>query len=60
MGAEDLWKREEQINLAKSHLVKLWRSFITRMKGRIIRIKKERVGPQAQHQAVPTASTVTE
>ena len=34
MGVEDPWRREKQINLEKSHLIRLQRSFITRIKER--------------------------
>ena len=40
MGVEDPWRREKQINLEKSHLIRLQRSFITRIKERTMRIKQ--------------------
>lgn len=53
MGAEAPWRREKQINLEKSHLVRLQRSFTTRIKESTVRIK-QRFSHHGQHQTFPT------
>lgn len=53
VGAKDLWRREKQMNLEKSHLVRLPRSFTIRVKGRPPRIKK-RFSHHEQQQALTT------
>lgn len=53
-----MWRRPEQAHLDKIHSVRLQRSFITGIKGRIIQSEQKRFSRQAQPQAVLALASV--